>query len=95
VCSGSINAGNRRQPQPGTGPKRGEEDIVRIAGIVLIVLGLAGVLYGGISWTHKAEILDAGPIEISRTEYERLPVPPIVGALLLIGGVVLVMRGGR
>ena len=66
---------------------------MKIAGIVLIALGLAGVLYGGISWTRKDTIVDAGPIEISKTQRERLPVPPIVGALLLIGGVVLVMKG--
>jgi hypothetical protein len=65
---------------------------VKVLGLVLITLGLAGVLYGGISWTHKDTIVDAGPVEISRTEHERVPVPPIVGALLLIGGVVLVMK---
>ena len=66
---------------------------MKLVGILLIVLGLAGVLYGGLSWTRRETVVDAGPIEIAKTERERLPVPPIVGALLLIGGVVLVMKG--
>lgn len=68
---------------------------MRLVGIVLIILGLVGVIYGGISWTRQETIVDAGPIELSRTERERIPLPPIVGALLLIGGVVLVMKGGK
>jgi uncharacterized membrane protein YidH (DUF202 family) len=68
---------------------------VKLVGIVLIILGLAGVLYGGVSWNRKKTIVDAGPVEISRTERESLPVPPIVGALLLVGGVVLVMKGRK
>jgi hypothetical protein len=67
---------------------------VRILGILLIILGLVGVIYGGISWTRQETILDAGPLEIAKTERESLPLPPVVGALLLIGGVVLVMKGG-
>ena len=68
---------------------------MRLLGIVLIILGLVGVIYGGISWTQRETILDAGPIEISRTERESIPLQPIVGALLLIGGVVLVLKGGK
>jgi len=68
---------------------------VKLLGIVLIVLGLVGVIYGGVSWTKKETILDAGPLEISTSRRESVPLPPIVGALLLVGGVVLVMKGGR
>lgn len=68
---------------------------MKLLGIVLIVLGLVGVIYGGVSWTKKETILDAGPLEISTSRRESVPLPPIVGALLLVGGVVLVMKGGR
>ena len=69
------------------------EESVKLIGIVLIILGLVGVIYGGISWTRKDTILDAGPLEISTTKRESVPLPPIVGAALLVGGVVLVMKG--
>jgi hypothetical protein len=64
---------------------------MKLLGIVLIVLGLVAVLYGGISWTKRDKVVDVGPIEVTRQNHERLPIPPIVGGLLLIGGVVLVV----
>jgi hypothetical protein len=65
---------------------------MKALGVVLIVLGLAGLLYGGFSWTKKDTVVDAGPIEISTEKRESLPVPPIVGGLLLVAGVVLVVK---
>ena len=66
---------------------------MKLLGIVLIVLGLVGVIYGGVSWTKKETIFDAGPLEISTSRRESVPLPPIVGALLMVGGAVLVMKG--
>ena len=71
---------------------------MRIIGTVLIVLGLVALLYGGISWTEREKVVDVGPIEVTREDRERLPIPPIVGGLLLTAGVVLVVvrrRGWR
>jgi len=65
---------------------------MKVLGVVLIVLGLAGLLYGGLSWTRKDTVVDAGPIEVTADKRERLPVPPIVGGLLLVAGVVMVMK---
>ena len=61
-------------------------------GIALVVIGLIGVIYGGISWTTRDTIVDAGPIEITKNERESLPLPPIIGAVLLVAGAVLLMR---
>ena len=61
-------------------------------GIALIVIGLIGVIYGGISWTTRDTVVDAGPIEITKNETERIPLPPIVGAVCLVAGVLLLMR---
>ena len=61
-------------------------------GIALIVIGLIGVIYGGISWTTRDKVLDAGPIEITKSETESIPLPPIIGAVLLIAGTLLEMR---
>ena len=66
--------------------------MTKVIGIVLIVLGVAGLAYGGFSWTRRETIVDAGPIEITADKTERVPLPPIAGGLLLIAGVVLVMK---
>jgi len=65
---------------------------MKVFGIALIVLGLIGVLYGGFTWTRKDKVIDAGPIEVTAEKHESLPVPPIVGGILLVAGIVLVVK---
>jgi hypothetical protein len=61
-------------------------------GVILIVLGLVALLYGGFSYTKRDKIIDLGPIEATKTSTKTVPLPPIIGALALIGGVVLLSR---
>jgi uncharacterized membrane protein YidH (DUF202 family) len=61
-------------------------------GVLLIVLGLLGLVYGGLSWTRKDTVVDAGPIEITTDKRESLPIPPLAGAAALVAGVVLLMK---
>lgn len=63
----------------------------RIAGGILIVIGLIGLLWGGISWTHEKTIVDIGPIEAKAQERETIPLPPIVGGIALVAGIVLLV----
>jgi hypothetical protein len=67
----------------------------RIIGACLLVLGLVALLWGGISWTHEETVLDAGPIEIEAEERERIPLPPILGAVAVVGGIVLLVLPER
>ncbi len=66
---------------------------MRLIGIVLIVLGVCGLAYGGLTWTTREKVIDAGPIQVSRDKTQSVPLPPIVGGLLLIAGVALVASG--
>jgi hypothetical protein len=68
---------------------------VRTVGLLLIVLGVIALIWGGISYTTREEIVDVGPIEIEAEEKQRIPLPPILGAIALVGGIVLVASGGR
>ena len=65
---------------------------MKAVGVVLVVVGLLSLLYGGISWIRRDTVLDAGPIEISRGKRDYLSFPPILGWLALVGGVVLLAR---
>ena len=68
---------------------------VKIFAIVLIVAGVAGLAYGGFSYTkdtHKAEI---GPLKFSVQEKERVNVPQWAGLAAILAGVVLLVAGGR
>ena len=63
----------------------------QISGILLIVAGLVSLLLGGISWTLEETVLDIGPIEATAEKRETIPIPPILGGLLLAGGVALLL----
>jgi uncharacterized membrane protein YidH (DUF202 family) len=63
----------------------------QVLGILLIVFGLVSLIWGGISWTREETVLDLGPIEATTRERESIPIPPIVGGLLLAGGVALLI----
>ncbi|MCL4811891.1 MAG: DUF3185 domain-containing protein [Vicinamibacteraceae bacterium] len=66
---------------------------MRIAGIILIVLGLAALALQGLSFTRKETVLDAGPVEVSRSTRETIPLPPIVGIVAVVAGLGLVYAG--
>lgn len=67
----------------------------QVVAILLIVIGLVSLIWGGVSWTREETVLDLGPIEATTRERETIPVPPILGGLLLAGGVGLLLIGGR
>jgi hypothetical protein len=66
--------------------------LMKAIGMVLIVLGIVGLLIGGISWTDRDTVIDAGPLQVQTEERERLPIPPVAGGIMLVAGVVLLMK---
>jgi hypothetical protein len=67
----------------------------RVAGIVLIVIGLVGLLWGGFSWTNEKTVIDIGPVEAKTREQKTIPVPPLVGGIALVAGIVLLAVPAR
>jgi hypothetical protein len=67
----------------------------RIAGVVLIVVGLVGVLWGGFSWTQEKTVVDLGPFKATTQEHKTIPFPPVAGGVALVAGVVLLVLPGR
>lgn len=59
-----------------------------LVAIVLIVLGVLALGYEGITYMTQEEIVDIGPLDIDVEKEETIPVPRIVGLVLLVGGVV-------
>jgi hypothetical protein len=73
-----------------------KEDVVnKTLGLILIVLGLVGLAWGGISYTTRETVVDIGPIHATRDKTHNIPLPPIAGAVALIGGIVLLVAGGK
>jgi len=65
--------------------------MLKIVGIVLCALGLIGLAWGGFTYTSQEKVLDIGPIHATREKTHNVPLPPIVGGLALLGGIVLLV----
>lgn len=68
---------------------------MKVVGIILIVLGVVSLIYGGISYNRQKTVVDIGPIEATATERERIPLPPIVGGVALVAGVLMLVLPRR
>jgi uncharacterized membrane protein YidH (DUF202 family) len=66
---------------------------MKIAGILLIIVGLAALVYGGFSYTSQKKAVDLGDVQINRTEHHTIPVSPILGLAAIVGGAGLVYFG--
>jgi len=64
-------------------------------GIALIVLGVVVFAYQGITYTTREKVIDLGPIQASVDTKKTVAFPPILGALVLAGGIVLVVAGTK
>jgi hypothetical protein len=66
-----------------------------IIGILLILVGIAGFVTGGFSFTEKKKVIDAGPIQVSRDEHKTVPISPILSGIAVVGGIALVAMGTK
>lgn len=66
-----------------------------IVGVVLIVLGILGFIFGGISFTKDEKVADLGPLEIEKQEKQSIPVTPIASGIAVVAGIVMVIAGSR
>jgi len=68
---------------------------IAIAGVLLIVLGLAALVYQGISYTSRETVIDIGPVQATAERERTLPLPPVVGIVAVASGVALLVAGAR
>jgi uncharacterized membrane protein len=66
-----------------------------LIGIILIVLGVIAFAYQGITYTTREKVVDIGSLEISADTEKTFPLPPIVGGIALVGGIVLLVMGNK
>jgi hypothetical protein len=62
-----------------------------IIAIILIALGIVAFAYQGITYTSREKVVDLGPIQLTAEKTRTLPLPPILGGLALVGGIVLLV----
>jgi hypothetical protein len=66
-----------------------------VLGVLLIILGVISLAYQGITYTTHKKVIDIGRIEATRVERKTIPLPPILGGIALVGGIILMAVGGK
>jgi hypothetical protein len=66
-----------------------------LLGVILLVAGLAGLAWPVISYTKTEKVVDIGPIEVTAEREKNVPVPPIVGGLAAVAGLVIIVTSSR
>jgi uncharacterized membrane protein len=68
---------------------------IAIVGVILIILGVVALAYQGITYTTKEKVIDLGPLKVEAKREKTIPLPPVLGGIALVGGIVLLIVGSR
>ena len=68
---------------------------MRIAAIILIVLGILATVYGGFSYTKDTTVAKVGPIELTAKKQETVNIPLWAGIGAIVVGAVLLVTGKK
>jgi hypothetical protein len=68
---------------------------MKLLGIIFIILGVLVLVYQGIRYTTHEKLIDIGSLHVTTTEKKTIPLPPIVGGIAVIAGIVLILAERR
>ena len=66
-----------------------------VIAIILIIVGIVAFAYQGITYTSKEKVVDLGPVQVTANKTSTFPLPPVVGGIALVGGIVLLLVGNK
>jgi hypothetical protein len=66
-----------------------------LLGIVLIIIGAIALGYHGITYTTHEKVLQIGPIEATKKTEKTIPLPPVLGGVVLAAGIVIIVMGAK
>ena len=62
---------------------------MRTLGIIIVVIGIAMIVYTGFNYVTTEKVVDIGPIQINKEKNHPVQWSPVVGVMLLLGGIVI------
>lgn len=68
---------------------------IALLGLVLVILGVAGLIYEGVSYTSRKTVLDIGPIQATADETKTIPISPLASGAAIVVGLGLLVAGQR
>ena len=66
-----------------------------MVGVLLVVLGIAGLIVQNVRFTESKEVLDLGPLELRSEEQHNIPIPTIAGVLAIVAGLGMIFGSRR
>jgi hypothetical protein len=66
---------------------------ITVIAVLLIALGVVAFGYQGITYTTSEKVVDIGPLKVTEEKTKTFPLPPLAGAIALVGGIVLLVVG--
>jgi uncharacterized membrane protein YiaA len=75
--------------------RRSEMKTNTLIAIILIIVGIVAFAYQGITYTSKEKVVDLGPVQVTAEKTRTFPLPPIVGGIALVGGILLLLIGSK
>lgn len=66
-----------------------------LIGIVLIIVGAVSLIWGGITYTQREDVIEFGGVEVEAETKESIPLPPILGVVALGGGILLLVASRK
>lgn len=67
------------------------KSVIGVIGIVLIIAGIVGFIFGGISFTEQETVLDVGPLEVQQERERSIPFGPLASGVAVAAGLAMVM----
>jgi hypothetical protein len=64
-------------------------------GVLLVILGIAGLVMEYVTVTEKRTVVDIGPLELKAEEQRNIPIPTIAGIIAVIAGLVIIVTSRR
>jgi formate hydrogenlyase subunit 4 len=61
----------------------------RVLALVLLALGVLALAYQGFTYTTQKKVVDIGPIQATKSEHHTIPLPPVIGVIAVIAGIVI------
>ena len=65
----------------------------RVVAVILVALGIVVLAYSGLTFRTRGNPIDVGPVHIETTQ--RHFIPPVAGAIALVGGILLFVAGSK
>lgn len=69
--------------------------VATIVGVILIIIGMVGLIWGGFELPRDREVVEVGPVEVEAETREDITIPWWLAGASLVGGIVLVRVGAR